>query len=238
MNQRQAIWNKVGKRPIDLSNSGLVTSAAAVSDANTALGIMASSDYKYEFVYSGGTITMSMGGWVNSRQEMRIGPTFASADTTGSPTFQDVTFNDMIDAANGVTTVYPDLEKFILAFSDAIDAPTMPIVTAREMHLIIAEDALAAGNMAGFTTAINNLRALDGLTLFSGQVPALDLLIESRQANLYLMGRRLSDLYRFGLTSSEWVAGSTAMTAPGTFLPITIVECRANSNIGTASTCG
>ena len=232
VNHRQAIWNKVGTRPIDTSNNGLASSAAAVADANTALGLMASSDYKYQFVYSSATVTMSMGGWVNSRQEMRIGPTFATPDPSG-PTFTVVSLTDIID----VTTVHPDLDRFILAFSAAIDAPTMPIVTAREMHLIIAEDALAAGNTAGFTTAINNLRALDGLTPFSGQVPALALLIQSRQANLFLMGRRLSDLYRFGLTSSEWVAGSTAMTAPGTFLPITIVECRANENIGTSTTC-
>ncbi|MCH7489979.1 MAG: hypothetical protein IID05_04715 [Gemmatimonadetes bacterium] len=229
---RQAIWNKVGTRPIDTSNNGLASSAAAVADANTALGLAASADYKYEFVYSSQTVTMDMGSWVNSRQEMRIGPTFASPDPSG-PTFTVVSLTDIID----VTTVHPDLDRFILAFSAAIDAPTMPIVSAREMHLIIAEDALAAGNTAGFTTAINNLRALDGLTPFSGQVPALALLIQSRQANLFLMGRRLSDLYRFGLTSSEWVAGSTAMTAPGTFLPITIVECRANENIGTSTTC-
>ena len=232
VNHRLAIWNKVGTRPIDTSNSGLAASAAAAADANTALGLMASSDYKYEFVYASSTVTMSMGGWVNSRQEMRIGPTYASPDPTGSPTFDVVTFNDMIDG-----TQHAELNRFILAFSAAIDAPTMPVVTAREMHLIIAEDALAGGNTAAFTTAINNLRAIDGLTAFSGQVPALALLINQRQANLFLMGRRLSDLYRFGLTSSEWVAGSTAITAPGTFLPITIVECRANENIGTSTTC-
>lgn len=233
VNHRQAIWNKVGTRPIDTSNSGLAASAAGAADAAAALALATNNDYKYQFVYSSSTVTSEMGSWVNSRQEMRIGPTYASPDPTGSPTFDQVTLTDMID----VTTVHPELERFILAFSAAIDQPTMPVVTAREMHLIIAEDALAGGNTAAFTTAINNLRALDGLTPFSGQVPALALLIQSRQANLFMQGRRLSDLYRFGLTANEWIAGSTAMTAPGTFFPITIIECRANENVGTSTTC-
>ena len=89
---------------------------------------------------------------------------------------------------------------------------------ARTPHLDwLAENALATGDNAGFTVRINNLRALDALTPYTGQVSALDILINSRQANLFLGGRRLADLYRFGVFSVSWVAGSAAVTAPGTF---------------------
>ena len=42
------------------------------------------------------------------------------------------------------------------------------------------------------------------------------------------MGLRLQDMYRWGLTMPEWDAQSAAITAPGTMLPITIIEIRAN----------
>ena len=224
---RLAIWNKVGMRPIDTSNNGLAGSAAAVADANAALALMPSSDWSYDFVYSSGTVTASIGGWVNSRQEMRVSPVYATPDPSGSPTFTVVSITDLIDN----TTVSPYLDARIPAFKAAIDAPTMPVVSAREMHLIIAEDALAGGDAPGFTTAINNLRTLDGLTPYSGQVAAQALLEHSRQINLFMMGRRLADHYRFQNPSAQWIAGSTAVTAPGTFFPITIIECRANEYI-------
>ena len=226
VNFRLAVWNKVGTRPINTSDGGLVSSAAAVSDANAALALMIADDM-YSFVYSSSTVTAGVGGQVNSRQEMRIGPTYATPDPS-APTWTAVTFPDWIDN----TAVHPYLDNFIAEFAAAIDEPTLHVVTAREMHLILAENALASPtDMAAFTTAINNLRALDGLTDFSGQVDATLLLINQRQTNLFLQGRRLSDHYRFGVPSAEWVPGSTALTAPGTFLPITIIECRANENI-------
>ncbi len=225
---RLAIWNKVGTRPIDTSNNGLAASAAAVADANAALALMTGGDWSYDFVYTAGTVTSNIGFWVNSRLEMRISPVYATPDPTGAPTFTVVSITDLIDN----TTVHPYLDSYLPAFKASIDTPTMPVVSAREMHLIIAEDALAGGDAAGFTTAINNLRALDGgLTPYSGQVAAQALLEQSRQINLFMMGRRLADHYRFQNPSAQWIAGSTAMTAPGTFFPITIIECRANENI-------
>src|SRR5207249_6252548 len=39
----------------------------------------------------------------------------------------------------------------------------LTVLSARELRLIVAEAALAAGNTAGFQVAIDSLRALDGL---------------------------------------------------------------------------
>ncbi len=96
------------------------------------------------------------------------------------------------------------------------------------MHLIQAEAALAQNDGAGFTTHINRLRALDNLTAYDGQIAALDLLKHSRKENLYLQGRRLADHYRFGDLAPNWQAASAAAQRPGTFLPVTCIERRAN----------
>ena len=50
-----------------------------------------------------------------------------------------------------------------------------------------------------------------------------------RRANLFLQGRRLPDMYRFGVTSVMWDAAEK-LTA-GSFFPIPIREIRANENI-------
>lgn len=65
------------------------------------------------------------------------------------------------------------------------------------MHLIIAENALANGDEATFAAHINKIRALDGLTEYTDQIDAQDLLEHSRRVNLFLQGRRISDHYRF-----------------------------------------
>jgi hypothetical protein len=66
---------------------------------------------------------------------------------------------------------------------------------------------------------------------------AQDLLIHERRVNLFLQGRRLNDMYRFGIQSSMWQASSSAVTNPGTFLPITKVELDANCHLTTDFEC-
>ena len=81
------------------------------------------------------------------------------------------------------------------------DLVPMTIVSAREMYLILAENALAQGNTAAFTTNINAIRAFNSLPAYSGTPAARDMLIHERLVNLWLQGRRLSDMYRFGIKS-------------------------------------
>ena len=226
----RAVWNKVGTRPIDTSNSGLVSAPAAATDAAAALALMGSDNYTWDFTYASSTVSNSLAGWVNLRQEMRFAQSYTSPDPTGNPTYDQVTLTDPID----VGTVSPILESTILGFTAGDNFPSMTLISAREMYLIMAEDALASGNTAGFATNINALRAIDGLTAWdqaAPQVPALDLLIHHRRTDLFLQGRRLADEYRFQDASAEWQPSSTAMTQPGTFFPITVIECRANPNI-------
>jgi hypothetical protein len=96
------------------------------------------------------------------------------------------------------------------------------------MYLILAEAALAGNGNLDFETQINNLRALDELPSYTGQVDAQDLLEQSREVNLFLQGRRLADHYRFGDPAAQWGGNRDD---PGTFFPITLTEIRANPNL-------
>jgi starch-binding outer membrane protein, SusD/RagB family len=71
---------------------------------------------------------------------------------------------------------------------------------------------------------------MDGLTPWAGQIPALDMLKHERRANLFLQGRRLADLYRWGENSPEWQTAppSTAVSRRGTFFPLTCIEIRSH----------
>lgn len=229
----RALWGKIGTRPIDTSNNGLVSSADAVADATTALALMGgnASTYRFDLLYSSSTVNAIIGNWVNQRQEMRIGPAYATPAASGQ-TYTAVSLTDLINT----TTVSPVLDATITAFSEGGDYPALTVVSAREMHLIIAEDALARSDNAAFTAAINNVRALDGLTPYSGQIPAVALLEHHRRTDLFLQGRRLADLYRFGSVSREWQSTSVAVVQPGTFFPITATECLANDKIPDACT--
>ena len=159
---------------------------------------------------------------------MRIGKAYATPSPT-SATWLDATV--LMDPINTTTKA-----AFVDAWQKAykVRYASFVVTSAREMHLIIAEARLAAGDNAGFTTAINALRALDaGLTPYSGQITAEAMLAYSRQANLFLQGRRLSDHYRFRLPAADWLPGAQGL-AGGWFFPITARECLSNSEIGAA----
>lgn len=228
----RAVWNLVGKRPI---SGGLVNSAGAVADAQAALAAAPTATWTYAFKYSATTIGAAIGSWVNQRQEMRFGSQYIYSGTPGRSRVDSIKLRDPID-----NVVDPPVSATILAFAASTDYPTLTITSTREMHLIIAEARLQAGDMVGFATAINAIRAMDGLTAWNvaaPQIPALDLLIHTRRSSLFLQGKRLADMYRFGITDPVWRSGSDALTAPGTFLPITAIECLANPHIGVAN-CG
>ncbi len=209
----KAVWAKVN--PVDTGNP-LVN--AGTAEAAAALATM-DPDYRFELIADGGfQLESYMAGQINDRLEFTFDDTWVQRNAAGNKV-DHVTYTDMIDTG----TVHPFLDDFITTFVADQQYANLPIVSSREMHLILAEGALAGGDMGGFTTHINNLRALDGLTAFSGQVDARALLEESRAINLFLQGRRLTDLYRFGIKDVRW-----SVNTPGTFLPITKIEIESN----------
>jgi len=53
------------------------------------------------------------------------------------------------------------------------------------------------------------------------------MLIYSRQVNLYLQGRRLADMYRFGIKDDKWLPANIA-SRKTCFMPIPAIERRTN----------
>lgn len=223
----KAVWQKLNPKG-NVPANPLVNSAEAVADAKAVLSMVAP-DWKYQFQYGPTTVTNQLGSWINSRQEFRI-DTIYGVPTTSGTKIQGVKLTDPIDntpdaALNQVLTEFG-------AFSATTQLyPPLTVVSAREMHLIIAEAALAAGNTAEFSQHINALRQLSSRGEWSGQIPARDLLIHERRVNLFMQGRRLIDMYRFGITDPRWLPSSDAARTPGTFFPIADDEAKSNCHL-------
>jgi len=208
----KGIWAK--NNPVNTA-APLVSSASAAALAAEALAALGD-DFSVNLVTSpsapetiGG---LDIAGEVNDRLEMRLSDTYVISTDAKRP--------DAIGDGNPATTVSlmdpidniadPALYKNVVNFTAPGLYPEFPVVSGREMHLIIAENALANGDTATFTAHINKIRALDNLTPYSGQMDAQDLLEHSRRVNLFLQGRRISDHYRFASPSEYWIGTSPA----------------------------
>jgi len=230
--QSRAIWDKI--KPTPNTADPLARSAGAVADARAVLDLVGGADWSYDLHYSASTnanysdgFANNIVGEVNSRKEIQVDRSLVAF--TPANDIDHITIMDPID-----NIVDPAFVVRLNVFkggdwttSRDQYAPNT-IASSRLMHLIIAEDALANGDDATFTAEINAIRAMDGLTPYSGQVPAMDLLRHERRVNTFGMGLRLPDMYRFGVQAAEWTSVSDAFKAPGTLLPITLVEIRAN----------
>jgi hypothetical protein len=75
---------------------------------------------------------------------------------------------------------------------------------------------------------LNEIRALNSLTAVAVTNDIYAAMMHERRANTFLQGRRLMDMYRFGIRDVRWSATTEAYTTPGTLLPVTIIERRAN----------
>jgi hypothetical protein len=65
----------------------------------------------------------------------------------------------------------------------------------------------------------------------SSSLSTAEMLRHERKANLFMMGRRLHDLYRFGLRASNWEDNAVAAQAAGTVFPISNTEIESNPEI-------
>ena len=100
------------------------------------------------------------------------------------------------------------------------------------------EAALAAGNNAGFDSNINALRALDGKAAYTGAGPSRSALLQwERRIQLIFQGRRLNDMYRFGVKDPKWVSTALAFNKPGCLFPIPLIERDANKKITGTPVC-
>lgn len=223
----RAVWqtlNPAGTTPAD----PLVSVAAADADASAALGIV-QPDWKLQFQYGPTTIGNQLGSWINSRQEFRV-DTIYGVPTSSGTRVEAVALLDPIDNVPDPALQAAMTELGLLSGTTEL-YPPFTVVSARELHLILAESALARGSTIEFTGHVNAVRALDGLTPWAGQIPAVDMLVHERAVNLFLQGRRLADMYRFGIQDARWLSSSDAVVAPGTFFPIADMELKSNCHL-------
>ncbi len=228
----KSIWTQIHTSPIPL---GAVANAGAATTALAAIGMLTASDWKFQFLYGANTVSTDYRGWIISRQEMRIGKAYAAPDPSGKPTW---TTTVLLDPITGAADPVIDREQKALK---AASYPAFTITSAREMRLIVAEDALARGDLVTFQTQVNAIRGIDALPDWTpaSSVSALNMLMHERRVSLFLQARRMLDHYRFGPSTypADWFSNATAVVAPGTLLPISAVECLSNPFIGAAN-CG
>ena len=201
----------------------LVNDAGAVADAKAAIAL-GGADQKFTLV-DNLEATAGINIWfeVNGRNESRLG----------------VVYQNLVDPVSGAKD--PTVQALLAQFKAfGTQSGTFTMTSTRELRLILAEAALAGNDTAGFRTQLNIVRALDGKPAFTGQIPDRTMLAYERQAQLFLMRRRLSDMYRFGQKDSRWVNNpnfDSAFSCVGLLFPIPNVERLANPLIPPYSPC-
>lgn len=231
----RAIWGQLNPtRTI----GGALAYANAVADANAVIAVHGGSDWQYALAFTSTSSAADMLGNVNQRGENQWDQSLAVSTGPGA------TGRTGVIALNDPVTSAPDLAvATALAQFGVNQYGTLTITSERLMRLIVAENALATGGGGpggAFETQINAIRDLEDNTAgynftSGGAVSDLAMLRHTRRVNTLFMGLRLQDMYRWGLTDPRWQSGSEAVTNPGEMLPITIIECRANSNLDPSS---
>ena len=207
----KGVWNKLNPAGTVPANP-LVSGTGAIQDAEDALALM-SQDYKAIIDYNSPNVTNYLAGQVNSRGELTL-----------SDPFDDIVTGNTDPRAEAIINDFYDTQTYTENYSP------FTWLSAREMHLIIAEESVGTDDITA-RNEINAVRDLDGLP---NMQPGDDfeLFIEhERRANLLLQGRRLNDMYRFGSQSPNWLPNEDAVTTPGILLPIPRNEQLANPDL-------
>jgi hypothetical protein len=218
------------------TNAVLVNSAAASADAAAALATgtgLGASDWRWDLTPTELNLPLiTYGNEINDRLELRFGSQYVNPTAAGNRTAS----TKLLDPIDNI--VDPALDRYVSQYSWNLPTNTleganlvpMTIVSAREMHLILAEAALQAADLVTFQTRINAVRAYDNLTPWTpaSTVTAYNILKHERRVNLFMQGRRLADHYRFGENADLWTATSFAVQTRGCFFPITATERAAN----------
>lgn len=244
----KALWAKLNpptKQPgaAEPVASPLVNDPGASADAAAALALMGSADFTLTVApTSTGTAGNNLGNDLNSRREVRIGQAYATPDPAAQGQNRTLVVNGqpaiaLADPVSGQPD--PALRARVAALINGGNFLPAIVVSAREMHLILAEAALAQGNTAAFTARVNAVRAFTpGLPAYTGAgVAPQDLLVHMRRVNLFMQGRRLADMYRFGQRDPRWQQSSAAYTTRGCFFPITQTERQSNPLVTANTAC-
>lgn len=225
----RAVWQKL--KPARATPADpLVNDPGATADATAALAVM-SGDYRFRLTpTTANTGTNNIGSEVNSRQEVRAGGDYVNPDPARNnlTPLAGLAGIKLLDPISGAPD--PVITRAIDDCCRVASTTQIPmtITSAREMHLILAEAALAQGNLPETRTRINAVRALDALPAWDGVTPApIAMLMHERRVNLFFQGRRLHDLYRFGVDADRWLSTSVA-SRKACFFPVATIERQSN----------
>lgn len=209
----KAVWQKTNPRPVaqPLANP-YVNAGADDAAAALAVGPMAA-NYRWQLSYAAATTLNEWSFEVNSRRELSV----------AAPA------KDLVETAKDDPRIVAETADFKNNTKYGGDRYSpYTVVSEREMQLIIAEGHVANGNNQAAADVMNALRTRDALAPLTDVAQAGALLQHERRANLFMMGRRLLDMYRFNIKAAQWQPSADAVTNPGTLFPITIQERRAN----------
>jgi hypothetical protein len=189
-----------------------------------------------------GTAGNNLGNDLNIRREMRIGEAYAQPDPAAQGRNRTAVVNGQpVIVLNDPVTGQPDLalRARVNALITGGEFLPLQLTSARELNLILAEAALAAGDGAEARRRINIVRAfVAGTPAWDGASPdGVTMLRHMRRVHLFMMGRRLSDMYRFGERDPRWQTNSAAYRARGCFFPIGFTERLANANVKSPPVC-
>ncbi len=218
----KAVWARITPKGQTPANA-FVSDAGANSDAAAAI-VLGSPDQKFTLV-SNLESTAGTNIWfeVNGRNEHRVG----------------TVYTNLVDPVSGAkdATAIALLAQF-KAFGT--QSGVFTLTSVRELRLILAEAALVSGNAVEFRNQINAVRAFDAKPAFVAQVADDVVLKHERQAQLWLMRRRLSDMYRFAQKDAKWANNpnfESAFGTPGLLFPIPNVERLGNPCIKDPTLC-
>ncbi len=234
----RALWQKLsGGVPAD----PLIDNADANALAEAVLG-QVGPEWEYVYDYSPTTLQNRVAFETNSRREVVIENHIIRQDASlrqscwpGNSACEEDGI-ELLDPIDGVQD--PALRREAWDFFNGFIYSPNVTVSARELHLILAEAALAQGDDDGFAEHINAVRALESsLTPYDPAVHAdidpQELLVHMRRVNLLVqLQRRLLDMYRFGITAPEWGSTGEAFLSPGTVFPKSDLECDSNPQAG------
>lgn len=210
----KGIWEKLNP-PGDTPSDPLVSGTGASADAEAALDLM-DPDYKAQFDYQSALFNNYMANQVNSRGEMT--PLGGDED---HPIFDDLKTGETDPRAEAIIEDFTDIDTYTENY------PPLTWLSAREMHLIIAEEAVGTDDGEA-RDHINTVRGMDNLPDVEPGDDLVEFIEHERRANLFFQGRRLNDMYRFGTSAPEWDASQDPV---GTLLPIPENEREANPDI-------
>jgi hypothetical protein len=224
----RAIWDVINP---SATVGGALDFGQGAVDAAAVLAEVDTEDYLYQLGFSSSASTCSMCSWINLRGENQVNDDLIALTTSGTGAAGRITDGDSVNVILA-DPVSGDPDPTVKTMVDRFGTDqygSLTLASARLMRLILAETALA-NSTGDFATHINALRAFDDKDPYGGGSD-LEILQHERRLHTLFMGLRLPDMFRWGLQDDRWLSTNTAITAPGTMMPITIVEIRANCHL-------